>query len=77
MARLWERARRKQARAWLQSMARPHWAFTSGRSSEFTVWRQQTKATAMVDSNKDFVVGAALRDMMKLYESVDLEELRL
>ena len=32
---------------------------------------------ANVDPDNDVVVGAALRDMRKFYESVDLEELRL
>ena len=30
-----------------------------------------------MDPDNDVVVGAALRDMRKFYESVDLEELRL
>ena len=32
IARLWERARRREARAWLASMARPYWAFCRSRS---------------------------------------------
>ena len=37
IARLWERARRRDARTWLASMARPYWAFTAGAGAELTV----------------------------------------
>ena len=44
VARVWERARRREAAAWMASMTRPYWAFTAGAGAELTVWRQQIKA---------------------------------
>ena len=60
IAGLWERARRREAKAWLASMARPYWAFTAGAGAELTVWRQQVKVEANVDPDKDIVVRGSV-----------------